>query len=142
MMTGHKFATAINCIDGRVQMPVINWMDLYCQVQYVDMITEPGVDNLLVNGSQADVYYIRQKAQFSVERHESQVIAIIGHHDCLGNPVSHEKHLELIKKGADIIESWGFWVRVVGLYVNEWSAVDVICDSEKGQQNQMMRSFL
>jgi hypothetical protein len=47
-MTSHaKFATAINCIDGRTQNPVIEWMRKHYSVSYADMITEPGVDAIL-----------------------------------------------------------------------------------------------
>ena len=142
MLTGQKFATAINCIDGRVQQPVFNWMDLHCQVQYVDMITEPGADEILINGSPAMISFIRQKVQMSLEGHQSQAIAIVGHHDCLGNPVSRDEHFNQIKMSAKIIESWEYWVRVIGLYVNEWSAIDVVCDTEEDQEEKTMRSFL
>lgn len=123
-------------------MPVINWMDLHCQIQYVDMITEPGADRILVNGTQDEINSIRRRLQFSLEGHQSNAIAIVGHHDCFANPVSHEEHLSFIKQSAQIIESWEYWVRVVGLYVNEWSAIDVIYDTEEVQENQTMRSFL
>jgi len=32
-----KFATAINCMDGRVQLPVINWLMENLSVDYVDI---------------------------------------------------------------------------------------------------------
>jgi len=37
-----KFATAINCMDGRTQEPIINFMRHWYRVDYVDMINEPG----------------------------------------------------------------------------------------------------
>ncbi|KYK20479.1 hypothetical protein AYK25_04770 [Thermoplasmatales archaeon SM1-50] len=36
-----KFITAINCMIGRVQLPIIHWMRKQYAVDYVDMITEP-----------------------------------------------------------------------------------------------------
>jgi len=45
-----KFATAINCMDGRCQLPVIEWMKKRYGVEYVDMITEPGPDGVLAEG--------------------------------------------------------------------------------------------
>lgn len=141
-MSEYKFATAINCIDGRVQVPVFNWMDLHCHVQYVDMITEPGADNILPNGSDYLIYSIREKVRLSLERHHSQAIAIVGHHDCLANPISKEDHWQQIRQSANIIESWGYWVRVLGLWVNEWSSIDVVCDSDEEQENQIIKSYL
>ncbi|MCK4433251.1 MAG: hypothetical protein KAV48_04880, partial [Methanomicrobia archaeon] len=42
-----KFATAINCMDGRVQIPVIEWLKRKYSASYVDMITEPGPNKIL-----------------------------------------------------------------------------------------------
>ena len=44
-----SFGTAINCIDGRVQLPVINWMKATHHVDWVDVITEPGADEALAS---------------------------------------------------------------------------------------------
>lgn len=141
-MLGHKFATALNCIDGRVQNPVSNWIDLHCRVQFVDMITEPGADRVLIEGTRAEIAAVREKIRFSVEGHKSEAIAVVGHFDCLANPISFEEHKEQIKQSVEIIRSWDHWVRIVGLYVNEWNAIDVIFDSDDEIYQQTMRSFL
>jgi len=41
-MLHKRFATAINCMDGRTQEPVITWIKKNYHVDFVDMITEPG----------------------------------------------------------------------------------------------------
>ncbi|MEO7000427.1 MAG: carbonic anhydrase, partial [Ktedonobacterales bacterium] len=43
MATG-TFGTAINCIDGRVQAPVAEWLKINCHVTWVDMVTVAGPD--------------------------------------------------------------------------------------------------
>ena len=45
-----KFATAINCMDGRTQLPTINWAMKELNVDYVDSITEAGPDKILAEG--------------------------------------------------------------------------------------------
>ncbi len=40
-----KFVTAINCMDGRVQIPVIEYLKNNYGINYVDMITAPGLTN-------------------------------------------------------------------------------------------------
>lgn len=45
-----SFGTVLNCIDGRVQIPVINWMKENFDLDYVDLITEPGMDKVLSQG--------------------------------------------------------------------------------------------
>ena len=42
-----SFYTAINCMDGRVQLPVIYYLKERFGVPYVDVITEPGPVALL-----------------------------------------------------------------------------------------------
>lgn len=122
-MSQEKFATAINCMDGRVQEPVAKWIKERFEVDYVDMITEPGADKLLSEGLAEKIEAIRQKAMISVNVHKSRIIVIAGHIDCAGNPVSKEKHLEQIKKCVKIIDSWRFPVQIIGLWLNEkWEA--------------------
>ena len=47
-----EFVTCLNCIDGRVQLPIINWITTNYDVKYVDMITAPGIDGLMVDKGQ------------------------------------------------------------------------------------------
>jgi hypothetical protein len=44
-----EFVTTLNCIDGRVQLPVIRWIMAYYEVKYTDMITAPGMDGILAD---------------------------------------------------------------------------------------------
>ncbi len=122
-------------------MPVIDWLKLGFNVQYVDLITEPGADQVLLNGTSSQIYSVKEKIYLSLDRHQSEILAVVGHFDCLGNPVSKEKHFKQIKETVDLIESWGFWVRIVGLWVNQWSSIDVVCDTQK-EEYKVGRSFL
>ncbi|UOQ44536.1 hypothetical protein MUN89_00640 [Halobacillus salinarum] len=118
-MSEGKFVTAINCMDGRVQQPVFNWMKERFSAPYVDMITEAGPNKVLLEGSDEEVNAIKSKVMISYEAHGSEVIAIIGHHDCAGNPVDKEEKVAQIQKAVDKIKSWDLNVEVLGLYVNE-----------------------
>ena len=82
-----EFATAINCMDGRVQMPVIEYMKSKYGIDYVDMITEPGPNKILSeNKDKNSIDSIKRRVKISVEAHKSRLIAVVGHHDCAGNP--------------------------------------------------------
>lgn len=135
-MRDGRFATAINCIDGRVQVPVLEWIRFYLNVDYVDLITEPGPDKAIVSGSERTYNSIFEKAILSVKNLGSQSISIVAHYDCRANPVSKEEHIELIQSSVEIIEKWRFGVRILGLWVNEWRYVEVIKDTEKEYQRQ------
>lgn len=128
-MAQATFATAINCMDGRTQQPVTEWMKREFGVDYVDAITEPGADKALTTGPAAQVASIRSRVLISVDGHGSRNIAVVGHHDCAGNPVSKESHLEMTRKAVEVVASWGLSVRVLGLWVDEDWQVEVIADT-------------
>ena len=140
VMITDKFGTAINCMDGRVQVPVADWVKLHSGVQYVDMITEPGADKVLAERDGRLLNSIYEKLRISVELHQSEIVAVAGHFECAGNPVDFETHQEHIELGVELLQSWNLGVRIVGLYVNEWSAVDVLYDSNDGFED--IKSFL
>jgi len=134
-----KFATAITCIDGRVQQPVADWMKLHANVHYVDLVTEPGPDKVLSEGSTYVVDEIIRKVSFSVRHHASPVVALCGHHDCAANDATKEEHIEQILDGVRVILSYDLNVRVLGLWLNEWNSVELVWDT---QEKQAAGSFL
>ncbi|HSB09892.1 MAG TPA: carbonic anhydrase [Blastocatellia bacterium] len=133
MVMRSRFATAINCIDGRVQTPVMDWIKLHLNVDYVDLITEPGADGALTSSTDLRAR-IFEKVCLSLKAHNPVAIALAGHWDCIANPVAREKHLEQVREGARIIESWRLRRRTVGLWVNELGYVDLISDNEEGHE--------
>ncbi len=126
------FATAINCIDGRAQRPVSDWMRIQYSVDFIDTITNPGPEKGLIQGSQATIDMMRANVEVSVSAHESQLIAIAAHHGCAGNPVSDEEHLAQVRAACQVVAGWGLPVRIIGLWVNEWWQVELIADSAAG----------
>lgn len=62
-MKKYKFATALNCMDGRVQIPIIEFLKKKFKVDYVDMITEPGIDKILAEENKELVSWIKEKNQ-------------------------------------------------------------------------------
>jgi hypothetical protein len=125
--TTGSFGTAINCMDGRTQLPVINWVKEKYSVDYVDAVTEPGIDKILSTPDEPLILNIKTRVDISVKKHGSKVIVIVGHHDCAGNPTWKDKHLEQIKKSVNLVKGWGYaGVEVVGLWVDESFAVNVV----------------
>lgn len=118
-MTKETFATAINCMDGRTQEPIISWAKKTFEVDYVDAITEPGPDKILAEGPDTLVESIKNRVMISVNKHGSQNVIIVSHHDCAGNPVSKEEHLDQLKKSVDVISSWELGVKIIGVWIGE-----------------------
>jgi hypothetical protein len=128
-MVRRTFATTINCMDGRTQLPVNEWMKEKFGVDFVDTITEPGPNGVLTNKKEPLVSTIKDRVLISVNGHGSRTIALVGHHDCAGNPGPKEMQLEHILKGVETIRSWELSVRILGLWVGENWDVELIYDS-------------
>jgi hypothetical protein len=120
------YGTALNCIDGRTQIPVITWMKENFGLDYVDLITEPGMDKVLSQGCCCDIDRIKNNAMVSISAHNSGVIAIVGHYDCAANPVNDLKHFQDIFLSACKVSLWGLPVKVIGLWVDEFWKVHMV----------------
>lgn len=131
-MADSTFGTAINCIDGRVQAPVADWVRAHFGVQYVDMVTVPGPDGVLTQGAPQANKLILDYVRVSQEAHHSGVLAIAGHFGCAGHPVSPDEHIAAIRAAAAVAASWGLPMRVIGLWVNEGGQVEVVSDTAAG----------
>ena len=128
MADKESFATAINCMDGRVQVPVSDWMLKTFGVQYVDVVTEPGPIKALAEQAPALTDNIKRRVEISVQKHGSRTVVLVAHGDCAGNPVSKDESLRQLKDGVDVIRSWGFPVTVVGLWLGdpEWRVEEIL----------------
>ncbi len=126
-MNNMKFATAINCMDGRVQIPVIEWLKKEYGVNYIDMVTEPGPNKILAENKDIHVLEsIKRRVEISVNKHDSMIIAVVGHHDCAGNPVNKESQIVQILTAIKTIISWGINVKIIGLWVDKnWNVHEV-----------------
>ncbi len=127
-MTAGTFATTVNCIDGRAQGPVSDWIKIHCQASFVDTITTPGPDKLISGGPHSKVDHIREAVEVSVNAHNSGAVVVAGHYGCAANEVSDDVHKEQIRAAVAVIRSWGLPVRVAGLWINEWWQVEVVED--------------
>ena len=126
-MIDKEFATVITCMDGRIQRPVIEYMKSTFGVTYVDAITEPGPNKILSENTDKNlVESIKRRVAISVEKHGSKVIAVVGHHDCAGNPADREIQLHHTLNAIDLVKKWSFGVHVLGLWVDEsWQVHEV-----------------
>ena len=115
-----SFITSIHCMDGRVQEPLIAYLKSKYSKAQVDTITEPGPCKILAdNKDQVLVQNIFARIDISINLHKSDCIAISGHFDCAGNPVSKEIQIRQTKKAINLLKSNFKKVDVIGLWVNE-----------------------
>ena len=128
MSSDKKFACAINCMDGRVQDAVKNYMQKNYGVDYVDMVTEPGPNKILAdNADKAVIENIKKRVEISVGHHGTKVLAVVGHFGCAGNPVEKEEQIKHLKAAQKTVEQFGFPVEIVLLWVEgDWTTVEKI----------------
>ncbi|NOX66311.1 MAG: hypothetical protein GXO85_11125 [Chlorobi bacterium] len=121
------FCTAISCMDGRIQLPVIRYLQKRFNSEYVDMITEAGINKVLaeeINTSQ--IHSIINRVKISVDIHKSKSIAIIGHHDCARNPIPKKEQVIQIKKAMDFLKQNYNNCEIIGLWVDEnWEVNEI-----------------
>jgi carbonic anhydrase len=119
-MSDAKFATAINCMDGRTQLPVIEWMKREFGVEYVDSVTEPGPVKILAEAADsAPARSVLGRVAISVEKHGSRTVVVVSHHDCAGNPVPKERQMKQLDRALATVRGWDFPVEAVGVWVDE-----------------------
>lgn len=115
-----KFATAINCIDGRIQAPVAEFIRSNYFVDYVDMITLPGSDKVLSKAKDGcEIESIKKKVLFSFNNRDSKLVFVVSHHDCLGNPCGKRTHLRQLRNAIKNVRKWCPKGKVRGIWVNE-----------------------
>jgi hypothetical protein len=117
--------TCLNCMDGRVQLPVLNWIKDHRRVDFVDVVTEAGMDGVLADPNH-DIHEILYSIGISVKMNNSTGIFVVGHHDCRGNPSDEQKHHEHIIAAIKRVKSHWTTHSVTGLWVNsKWQVEEV-----------------
>ena len=117
-------ATCLNCMDGRVQLPVLQWIKENYPVDFVDVITEAGMDNVLCN--QQDIREVLRSITISVNVNKSTRLFVVGHYDCRGNPVEEKVHREEINNAVQRLKTYWSKHEIVGLWVNENWNIEVV----------------
>jgi reverse gyrase len=114
-------------MDGRVQLPVIKWIIENYEVEYVDMITSPGMDGVLAD-KKINIDDILEKINVSKKVHSTEHIFIVGHHNCLANPVNALTHKTHINEAVNRIKELNSSSNVIGLWVNNKSMMQIIAN--------------
>ena len=122
-----EFCTAINCMDGRTQLPVINFLKDRFNAKYVDVVTEPGIN--LILAKQTDrrlVESIFNRVDISLDHHHSKGLAVVGHYDCAGNPAEKSEQLSHLKDAVTFLEDNYPETEIIALWVDEnWNVNEI-----------------
>jgi len=114
------FCAVVNCMDGRVQLPVIHYLMDRLGVSYVDSITEPGpVKTLSEDPNGPTSESMLRRVAVSTEGHGSTVVAVVSHADCAGNPAGEQGQRVQLSKSLDLVGRRFPQVAVLGLWVDD-----------------------
>ena len=115
-----QFCTVINCMDGRVQIPVITFLQQRFKAEYIDSITEPGPIRVLADQDDQDrIQSILDRLEISLEGHGSQQVAVVGHDDCAGNPAGRDEQMEQIERSLQFLRGRFEGIEMIGLWIEE-----------------------
>lgn len=112
-------------MDGRVQLPVLEWIKAHYPVDFVDVITEAGMDGHLAKND--DLSRVLQSIKISTEVNNSTRLFVVGHYDCRGNPVDEARHRRDISGAVERLKPLCTVRAIAGLWVNDRWQVEQVC---------------
>ncbi len=113
------FTTVITCMDGRIQLPVLEWIAKHYGKTYPDTITEPGPVKILSENQPNEIIKnIKKRLDISMRLHGSKRIFLVAHDDCAGNPVSREKQWAQMKIAVENVNQWKPEAEIIPLWVD------------------------
>lgn len=129
-----SFCTVVNCMDGRVQLPVIRYLQDRFEVLYVDSITEAGpVKSLAKPVDETVSQSILRRVAVSRE-HGSKVVAVIAHDDCAGNPEDETTQRRQLEEAVDLMAGRFPDMLILGLWLSrDWSVFEVTSRDPAGE---------
>jgi len=121
------FCTVVNCIDGRVQQPALDYLTKRFAVTCVDAITEPGPNGILNRRNDAaTVASILRRIDVSVSEHSSVGIAVVGHYDCAGNPGDKDHQDADTRAAVRFLRARYPNTSIIGLWIGKtWAAEEI-----------------
>lgn len=128
MSDSSSFAVAITCIDGRTHDPLVRWMREHLDVDFVDLVTQPGADVELAVCPKKMCEGIRDRLGVSVGAHAPQAVVVAGHDDCAANPVEPDEHRRQICEAVAQVDAWELGLPVLGVWIDADGGVSVVGD--------------
>jgi hypothetical protein len=118
-------------MDGRVQLPVIDFLQKRFGIDNVDVVSEAGPTLYLAEHKDSEeAKSIMRCVNLSLDAHSSRGIAIIAHESCAGNPSSGALQRKQLYKAVSYTATLYPGKEVVGLWIDDDWNVNEICTVE------------
>lgn len=113
----NEFGTVLNCMDGRGQRRVADYLFTTFGVRHLDTITAAGMVKHLASDTDR-TEAIRRDLEVSLSKHASDQVAVAAHHDCAGNPVPDKTQQQQIVVAVDRLAENYPNAQVIGLWID------------------------
>lgn len=120
-----QFGTVLECMDGRPQRKIADYLTTSFGVRYVDTITTAGTVKHLAQETNQTATLLENLA-VSVDKHGSRQVAVVAHHDCAGNPVSDKTQRQQLVTAAGRIREIYPDTDVIAIWLNEQWIVEKV----------------
>jgi hypothetical protein len=117
------FGTVLECMDGRSQRKVADYLTTSFGVRHVDTITTAGMVRHIAEETEQTPMLL---ANLEVSRgaHGSNQIAVVAHSDCAGNLVPDRVQKEQLGEAISRLKELHPDAEVVGLWLNDHLIVE------------------
>ncbi len=137
------FCTVINCMDGRIQLPVLNFLRERLGVAYVDNITEAGpIKFLAEQNDQGVIQDIFNRINISINQHGSTAISVVAHYDCLGNPRPESEQRVQLDKAVKFLSEHYPEMELLALWVDSDWCVHEIKTSQIEETGKTVKPYI
>jgi len=126
MTTVARFATVINCFDGKIQSTVLDHVRTEFAAPHIDLITRPGALKHLSGRPGPTTEAILNEVSFSIERHSSNQIAVVGHHNCAGNPETDTGQRKQLVEAKRLLTAEFPAAKVLAIFLNKDGAFEQV----------------
>jgi carbonic anhydrase len=107
-------------MDGRIQLPVIEYLQDRFGVDYIDNITAAGpVGVIATSPDSGDARSMIRLIDISISVHGSGELAIVAHHDCAGNPISDDEQKQQLKLCLEMLSERFPEMEIITLWLDD-----------------------
>jgi hypothetical protein len=111
--------TIVNCLDGTVQLPAINFAKHIWKVSWVDVITEAAPEKILSEAKDKEtISRIHQNIESSLCGQQTKRLAIVSHSGCDINKAPDDKKKEMLRQAIGYLKERYTDADVIGIWVD------------------------
>jgi len=111
------YGTIVNCLDGTIQLPAIDFAKKLWKVNRIDVITDAAPEKILSETKdQKTIERICQNIEASLCDQHTKRLAIVSHSSCDINKVSDKNKKEMLSKAISYLKARYINIEVVGIW--------------------------